>query len=86
MAILACLAEHGRDPCQNNNKADTYHCFTEPIWETHMLRKSRIESAEMGRKGGIITASRRTAEERKGVARKAARARWNKKRESDLKK
>jgi len=45
------------------------------------IKKSELSRhlAELGRKGGKATANKRTAEQRKESARKAAQARWRKK-------
>jgi hypothetical protein len=43
-------------------------------------KKSELSKhlAKLGRKGGHATAKKRTAEQRKEIARKAAKARWGK--------
>ena len=49
-----------------------------------MVKKSELSKylAALGSKGGKATAKNRTADQRKELARKAAQARWAKKRKS----
>jgi hypothetical protein len=45
------------------------------------MTKKNPAAVALGRKGGKASAKKRTAEERKEHARKAAKARWSKKKE-----
>lgn len=49
--------------------------------EIYMSKKKNAAAVELGRKGGKASAERLTDQQRKQKARKAAQARWNKRRQ-----